>query len=278
MKTSRTISYMWSHTQNRNLFVRSYGDFILVPPDKEMWRTVDFGEIFWPISGHCSFRINDRNFTLRPGYIWYYPPGSWHEYFPLDAFHYCWFCVGGKKAADFFALQEIKPGLNKAGICPRQLFNQLGTYFHQPTEQHAANALSTAFEILTRVSLRSASSAGVESGMMILKRSIDIQFGDPELSVGSLAESLHMHRGSLSRAFHKTFGTTVQDYIIFVRLQNAVKMLTESNSPIKEIADYCGFRSANYFSKVFFQKTGMLPNEYRKKNPGKDVYSGKNEL
>lgn len=271
MKTSRAICYMWSLTQKRNLYVRSYGDFILVPPDKELWRTVDFGEIFWPISGHCSFRLNNKRYTLRPGYIWYYPPGSWHEYFPLDTFQYCWFCIGGKKASDFFSLLDIKPGLNKAGICPHGLFNQLGTYFHQPTEQHEKNALSTAFEILTRVSLSSGMSGKVESGMMEVRHIIDTRFGDPELSVGSLAESLHMHRGSFSRAFHKAFGTTVQDYIAFVRLNNAAKMLTESNSSIKSVANFCGFRSANYFGKVFLQKTGMLPNEYRKTTAGNEI-------
>ena len=267
MQTSRTICYMWSHPQNRDCYVRSYGDFILVPPDKELWRTADFGEIFWPISGHGSFQLNQKNYTLRTGWIWYYPPGSWHEYYPLDAFHYCWFCIGGKKSADFFSLLDIKPGLNKAGICPHALFNRLGTYFHQPTDKHQASALSTAFEILTRVGLKSRQEPREDGGLMEIKRIIEARFGDPELSVGTLADILNMHRGSLSRVFHKSFGTTVQDYISFVRLQNAAKMLAESNSSIREIAEYCGFRSANYFSKVFLLKTGMLPHDYRNKKP-----------
>ena len=267
MKTSRAICYMWSHTQNRNCYVRSYGDFILVPPDKELWRTADFGEIFWPVSGHGSFHLNQKNYTLRSGYVWYYPPGSWHEYYPLDTFHYCWFCIGGERAADFFSLLDIKPGLNKAGICPHVLFNRLGTYFHQPTDKHQASALSTAFEILTRVGLKSRQEPREDGGLMETKRIIEARFGDPELSVSTLADSLNMHRGSFSRAFHKSFGTTVQDYISFVRLQNAARMLAESNSSIREIAEYCGFRSANYFSKVFLLKTGMLPHDYRNKNP-----------
>ncbi|MBR2721104.1 MAG: helix-turn-helix transcriptional regulator, partial [Lentisphaeria bacterium] len=89
-------------------------------------------------------------------------------------------------------------------------------------------------------------------------------YDDPDLSVTQLAEYLDMHRGSLSRAFRKAFDMTVSDYIIFVRLNNARKMLENPAYPIKEVAEACGFGSANYFTKVFAGHSGITPQKYRK--------------
>ena len=50
-----------------------------------------------------------------------------------------------------------------------------------------------------------------------------------------------------------------------VRLKNAIDMLSSTNYSIREIAEECGFRSANYFSKVFSAKVGITPTEYRNK-------------
>ena len=58
---------------------------------------------------------------------------------------------------------------------------------------------------------------------------------------------------------------TVRDYIQIVRIKNAIDMLSSTNYSIAEIAEECGFHSANYFSKVFSAKVGITPTEYRDK-------------
>lgn len=266
METSRSNYFFWGPESNQKIYVRSCGDFILVPPDAETCRTVDFGEIFWPISGHCSFLWKNKNWTVRPGYVWYYPPGSWHEYHPLDAFHYCWLTIAGENAGMMFDMLDIQPGINKTGLCPRQLFILLGNDLHSHTAKHRISALSTAFRIISQVGLRDNRRSKPKYSMIESRNLIDTNFSDPELNVAFLAENQHMHRGSFSRAFHKAFDTTVSDYLIWVRLRNATYLLNESSSSIKEIAESCGFRSANYFSKVFYAKLGMTPLNYRRKS------------
>ena len=103
------------------------------------------------------------------------------------------------------------------------------------------------------------------------KNRIETDFGDPDLGVNMLAANLHMHRGSFSRAFHNAFDMTVRDYIFMVRLKNAIDMLSNLNCSIREIAEECGFRSANYFAKVFFAKLGMTPTMYRTKHYSQKV-------
>ena len=56
MKSSRENSFAWNLLNSeQKIYIRSCGDFTLVPPDTEQFRTVNFGEIFWPVSGQCAF-------------------------------------------------------------------------------------------------------------------------------------------------------------------------------------------------------------------------------
>jgi len=265
MKTDRSLFHFWGVESARKLYVRSCGDFLLVPPDREMKRTVDFAEIFWPISGQCNFFNSTRN-TLRPGHVWYYPPGSCHDYYPAKPFHYCWLTIAGENAGNFFELLDIKPGLNDAGPCPHQLFTSLGNELKEHSARHKLSALSIAFKILLEIGFRIRKKRESKNAMQDAKSRIESDFGDSNLGVEMLAENQHMHRGSFSRAFHKAFDMTVHDYILTVRIKNAIDMLSNTDYPIQEIAEECGFHTANYFSKVFSAHVGMSPTEYRNMN------------
>ena len=64
METSIRRNFYWGPEAKNQLCVRSCGDFVLVPPDAEARRTVNFGEIFWPISGQCKFRISGKDHII----------------------------------------------------------------------------------------------------------------------------------------------------------------------------------------------------------------------
>ena len=64
----------------------------------------------------------------------------------------------------------------------------------------------------------------------------------------------------LSTHTSKNFTDLVTEY----RIEKAKEML-KGNYQIKEIAVELGFRSHNYFSKVFKKVTGLTPKEYKSK-------------
>lgn len=265
METSIRKIVFWGVDNSLDLYVRSCGDFTLIPGDPEQERNVDFGEIFWPVSGSGKFVFHGRTYTVKPGMVWYYPPGSLHKYYPFELFHYCWVSVAGEQAKNFFQLTGLVPGINKAGNCPVHLFTYLLNDLQIHTAVHRVNALNTAFQILTQIPLSRHFSARPEKSMKEVRNLIESSFADPDLSVERLAEKLNMHRGSLSRAFSKAYGTSISDYIIHTRLQAAMTMLKESSLSIREIAEYCGFSSGNYFAKVFSAKTSFTPKNFRDK-------------
>lgn len=267
MKSSREHWFHWLGDKKMDLYVRSCGEFILYHPDRERYKYCkDFGEIFWPVDGECIFRLDEKEYTLERGNIWYYPPGSWHDYFPKEHFHYCWLSIAGKDAVEFFKLMKLKPGLNKAGVCPKHLFLDVGNNINSLSLRQALNALATAFKIVASISIMTPEvSQKTDKVIVKVQELIDSNYSNPELTVEQIAMDIGMHRGSLSRSFRKNYGVTISDYIISSRIRKAVDLLISTDYSIAEITVACGMNSPHYFSKVFAKKTGLYPSEFRKR-------------
>ena len=55
------------------------------------------------------------------------------------------------------------------------------------------------------------------------------------------------------------------DYLNFVRITEAEKLLVSSDKTVTEIAYETGFSSSSYFIKIFERYKGMPPSAFRKK-------------
>ncbi|MDX8045749.1 AraC family transcriptional regulator [Gracilibacillus sp. S3-1-1] len=82
----------------------------------------------------------------------------------------------------------------------------------------------------------------------------------------NIAAKLHMSKYYVSHFFKEEFGVTIQEYILQRRVFEANKLLSETDIPIHQIAEYVGFMSASSFNRRYKEKTGITPNQYRKNN------------
>jgi AraC-like DNA-binding protein len=85
-----------------------------------------------------------------------------------------------------------------------------------------------------------------------------------DLSVESLANKAYMSTSNFYRKFKDTFGETPIDYLNTKRIERAKQLLRITNEQINHIAHLCGYNSSCYFTRLFKNKTGMTPNQYRK--------------
>ena len=65
--------------------------------------------------------------------------------------------------------------------------------------------------------------------------------------------------------FKTNYGQTPADRIKDIRLEKACSLLVDTALSITEITEKIGICNYNYFSKIFKQKYGVTPTEYRKK-------------
>jgi two-component system response regulator YesN len=84
-----------------------------------------------------------------------------------------------------------------------------------------------------------------------------------EISLTKVAASIHVSPGYLSRVFLKEIGEHFSEYVIRNKIQYAQKLLRSTNKKVYEIADEIGYTNPHYFSKLFKERLGVTPLEYR---------------
>ncbi|MBT2291240.1 response regulator [Paenibacillus albidus] len=84
-----------------------------------------------------------------------------------------------------------------------------------------------------------------------------------EVTLGKVGEAIHVSPGYLSRIFIKELGENFSDYIIRNKIEHAQKLLRRTNRKVYEIAADIGYTNAHYFSKLFKDRMGVTPLEYR---------------
>lgn len=85
------------------------------------------------------------------------------------------------------------------------------------------------------------------------------------LDLTTLAERLHVNPSYLSHLFKQEMGVGLTRYITRIRLEQAQRLLRETNLKITEIAHNVGFDDPRYFNTVFKRHTGVTPTAYREK-------------
>lgn len=84
------------------------------------------------------------------------------------------------------------------------------------------------------------------------------------LTIVEMSGELGMSASSLKRLVQETSSKSPSAYFADLKIEEAKRLLRRSAMNTTEIADQLGFSSVHYFSRVFRQKTGRTPSEYRK--------------
>ena len=92
-------------------------------------------------------------------------------------------------------------------------------------------------------------------------------YANSSLTVEQIAERVSLSASRFSVLFRQETNQTVNDYLTELRISQAVFLLENSNYKIYEIAEKVGYKSSQYFSQIFSQKTGYKPLHFRKKKP-----------
>lgn len=85
-------------------------------------------------------------------------------------------------------------------------------------------------------------------------------------SVQYCGEQLSMSPNYLSDLLKKETDKSAQDHIHYYVIEKAKHILLSSQESVSQVAYTLGFNYSQHFSKLFKQKTGMSPSEYRNLN------------
>lgn len=87
-----------------------------------------------------------------------------------------------------------------------------------------------------------------------------------QISTSQLAAALYMSRGYLCEKFRKESGTTLSDFILSTKTEEAQRLLIHTDKSISAVGEYLGFSSQSHFNNTFKKYTGMTPKKFRTRN------------
>lgn len=92
-----------------------------------------------------------------------------------------------------------------------------------------------------------------------------------DLKASDIVRQAGIKQAHFYELFRKATGRTPADYHLWLRCNQARKMLVDSSAPITEIAYKLNFSSSQHFSTCFKKNFGATPLKYRKANRSKKI-------
>lgn len=87
-----------------------------------------------------------------------------------------------------------------------------------------------------------------------------------EVLVEDMAAVVSISPHHFSRLFRATTGETPRQFVMRHRLEEAERLLLETDEKIAGIAGQVGYRDASHFASIFRRRTGFTPREYRRQH------------
>lgn len=85
-----------------------------------------------------------------------------------------------------------------------------------------------------------------------------------KLTLSDLAKQLGYDYSYMSRYFHNTFNLSFTEFVNIYRMENALRLLEDTNESMTTVALESGFQSIRSFNNLFQKNMGITPLQYRK--------------
>ncbi len=96
------------------------------------------------------------------------------------------------------------------------------------------------------------------------KEYIEQNYSNNYLSISDISETLSVNQTYLRKMFKSEMNMTLTEYITSYRMQEAKKLITNTDDKLSEIAEKVGYSDVSYFSNVFKKFYGISPRSMNK--------------
>lgn len=239
--------------------------------------THDYYHLFYLRNGNAVYLLDGKPYSIRKGQMLIVPPGMIHE---VSADGHSLLDVDEIK---FVTGQPVDlPLLSEADAYLEQSVQKVIYSWISTTGAEQADADLFLSAMLTALLLASGAQEQVstyittdEYSPLVCKiiHYIENMHTEP-FSLDLVAEALGYNKRYLCSVFRQGTGITMLDYLHHVRIRHATLCFYYHDAPIGVIAEYVGFITPVYFTRVFKKLVGISPNLFRKHyRPGNTAVS-----
>lgn len=244
----------------------------LCAPD---WReeniTLDFCKIYYFLGGEGKLIIGGDTYYPKAGEMYLIPSGVCHSYShnPEKRVYkyWCHFSLKFGEIAEF--------SYHKDCVCCKPDKEYADALFERLCElDRAGGDLNRLLQkaCLLELCYMFFSSVPIEKMLVLQKNDFHYIVSNyisshltDTLTVGGLAETVHLQPNYFVNKFKKSFGTTPIEYINTLRLEAASKEIIQNpGRRIEDIARQFGFDDYRYFGRIFKRRYGVSPRNFKK--------------
>lgn len=124
--------------------------------------------------------------------------------------------------------------------------------------KHNRERLISSYQRIEDVSGREKDAEAVRSYLME-------KYSSPDISLETISADMGMSQKRIADIVSREYAMTVKECINWIRINEAKRLLSETDMSIIDIAFRLGFNSSTYFATNFRNRERMAPSEYREK-------------
>ena len=212
-----------------------------------------YAALSFRVSGTGTFEIGNTRLITKPGDV---------LFLPADTPYKVEYSVGESVVIHFdqcnySEVENISfENSSKISFC----FEHLLEIWNK--QRSINQAKSIIYDILDKMSNDQKMSIS-DTAIATCVRYMDAHFCDPKVDIETVCGVAFISVSSLQRAFAKYFGMSPKQYLIQLRMNRALELLTENELSVKEISFVCGFTDEKYFSRAFKKRYGCSPSQLK---------------
>ena len=230
-------------------------------------------QINYITEGEGVLETRSGNYSIKAGMILIIRPGQWHRYRPVSTKgwkeHYIGFNgVMAERTLESFGFLRA-PLINIGFI--ENVLSDFQTVINLIKEERpgyqqicSGYVIQILGQIISNVKSRDFDNSPLED---IIKKSCLIIRDNMHqtLRINDLSKQLGINYSIFRKSFKKYTGLSPNQYHLSLRIKQASHQLSNTADTIKEISFNLGFCSVFYFSKIYKEKTGISPSEFRRR-------------
>jgi AraC-like DNA-binding protein len=150
----------------------------------------------------------------------------------------------------------------------RELLGLLRCFMTEESTHRDSSLLSPMIELIVNYIVRSLVSQDLPQMPIYDRMEVDQAIGymsshlSEKITLSKLANYVNLSPTYFTKIFKEITGSTPNDLLLKMRMQQARKLLLEGGKSITEISLLCGFGSPSYFSTCFLEQYKISPTEY----------------
>ena len=218
----------------------------------------NYWELVYNEIGTGMMRLGDQEIPFGEGSITLYPPKMVHQKVSQELFEDYFIIFSSSRLVpqvycfDSSYSEEIL-----------QLLKLMHRCYHEDGDSDICNKLLEAIMGLLKPE------PPLDPNIQLMRKVMVERFADADFCVGDVFAMIPQNEDYLRRKFKQAMGISPHTYLESLRIENAKKLLAQSNElgmAISDVAYLSGFYDSLYFSRVFRKYEGKAPSEWRKQS------------